>query len=83
VSDNEIPATAREVPRDEFDRLARAKSFQRGPWISSFGDGPKDHYVPHRNRKVWGVLIGGEPVFAGPVLTPPAPEPQQGEGGGE
>jgi hypothetical protein len=52
------------IPRAEFDNLARAKQFKTGPFISSFGDGPGEPYVPQEHRSVWGVLKDGREVRA-------------------
>ena len=61
----ERPTDATEMPRREFDELARAHRFADGPWISSFGDGYGEPYVPHRFRHVWGRLDDGRTVWAG------------------
>lgn len=50
------PANCRLIPRAEFDDLARDKAFDIGPFISGFGDGYGDPYIPPRNRNVWGRL---------------------------
>lgn len=69
--DNQIPSDAREIDRSEFDDLARQKGFTEGPWVSSFGDGPGEPYVPMANRSVWGVTPSG-PVYArGVGMTEP------------
>ena len=65
ANDNERPADAEQVPRGEFDGLARAGGFSVGPFISSFGDGPGEPYVPHKNRNAWGTLLSGRSVWAG------------------
>lgn len=61
---SDIPAEARKIPRDEFDAAVMANAFAEGPWVSSFGDGHGEPYVPLKNRRVWGVLRDGGPVFA-------------------
>jgi hypothetical protein len=58
------PPTGETLPRADFDRLARAKQFKVGPFISSFGDGPGEPYVPQEHRSVWGVLKDGREVKA-------------------
>lgn len=62
---NERPDNAVEILRRAFDDLACAGRFADGPWISTFGDGPGEPYVPHRLRKVWGRLDDGRVVWAG------------------
>lgn len=56
---------------EEFDRLARARQFADGPYISTFGDGYGDPYL--ESRDVFGTLKDGRKVAA--VKTP--------KGGGE
>jgi hypothetical protein len=65
IDDMNQPSPAcQTIPRDEFDQLARAKQFKVGPFISSFGDGPGEPYVPQEHRSVWGVLKDGQEVRA-------------------
>jgi hypothetical protein len=61
---NQPTRKCKTIPRDLFDHLARAKQFKTGPFISSFGDGPGEPYVPYKNRSVWGVLKDGREVRA-------------------
>lgn len=45
---------------EEFDKLARAKAFSDGPYISRFGDGEYEPYCPH--KRVFGTLKDGRQV---------------------
>lgn len=58
------------IPIEEFDRLARAGEFARGPWISDFGSGEYEPYCP--DRAVWGTLKDGRKVESvkEPRITP-------------
>lgn len=60
----ERPSDAKKIPRAEFDRQARAHEFNEGPYVSSFGDGYGEPYVPHSKRNVWGRLVDGSKVWA-------------------
>lgn len=50
------------IPIEEFDNLARAKEFEDGPHISTFGDNCGEPYCPVKN--VWGTLKDGRKVRA-------------------
>lgn len=60
---NDRPDNATKIPRADFDQAAREKRFTTGPFVSSFGDGYGDPYIPPQKRDVWGVL-DGKPVWA-------------------
>jgi hypothetical protein len=64
MSATDRPPNAVKIPRAEFDDLARAKRFRFGPWLSAFGDGMGEPYVPARLRSVWGELDDGRAVWA-------------------
>lgn len=49
-----------EIDIEEFDKLARAKQFDEGPLIDSFGDGYGEPYQPQRT--VMGILKDGRRV---------------------
>lgn len=55
--------SGKKISRAEFDEAAIDKRFIEGPFVSSFGDGPCDPYVPQSKRTVWGRLPDG-PVWA-------------------
>ena len=64
-----MPDDAKEIQRSEFDALARTGAFIDGPWVSSFGDGYGEPYVPLKNRTVWGMLPDGAVFAKGEVTT--------------
>lgn len=57
-----------QLPKAEFDRLAKAVGFIEGPFRDTFGDGYGEPYNP--NRQAFGRLRDGRLVFA--ELTPEA-----------
>lgn len=54
--------TWEEITKDEFDKAALNKEFQRGPVISTFGDHEGDPYRP--NRQAFGIMKNGRKVRA-------------------
>jgi hypothetical protein len=63
---NGPPSDARSISRAEFDNICFAQGFRYGPFMSSFGDGPGEPYVPLSQRTVWGILKTGETVVSRP-----------------
>jgi hypothetical protein len=62
---NERPRDAAKIPRAEFDALARDReAWEHGPFVSSFGGGEFDPYIPPSRRTVWGRLADGRAVWA-------------------
>lgn len=59
-----MKAEQTQIPRTEFDALAREKRFVVGPFISTFGDGEGEPYVPPKHRRVEGTLDDGREVWA-------------------
>ncbi|NIA15160.1 MAG: hypothetical protein GWP08_13895 [Nitrospiraceae bacterium] len=53
--------TPQELPRAQFDRLAKAKAFADGPFKDTFGDGYGDSYNP--KRQAFGRLATGAVVY--------------------
>jgi hypothetical protein len=45
----------------EFDRLCKEGKFVDGPYRDTFGDGPYDPYLPH--RQAFGRLQDGRNVY--------------------
>ena len=62
IADAEKRRSDRRLPIGEFDDLARAGGFEEGPFVSNFGDGYGEPYMPV--RIVCGTLKGGEEVWA-------------------
>ncbi len=63
-NDHPRPDDARKIPRVEFDAHCRAKAM-REAWVSEFGTGRFDPYLPLSSRPVWGRLKAtGEAVWA-------------------
>jgi hypothetical protein len=63
--DHPRPDDAELIHRGDFDELARDRSlWSDGPWLSSFGDGPGEPYIPQRQRSVWGRLKDGRAVWS-------------------
>lgn len=62
--DHPRPKDAMKIPRADFDDLARKGKLSEA-WLSSFGDGYGDPYIPPQERDVWGRLATtGQPVWA-------------------